>query len=176
MFLTKLSLLIFYLRLFTTPNCRTKTFSIIRFLIVFYMLFYFTNLFIVIWPCVPRSRLWTPTAIGQCVNFRALFITSGTINTVADFILLILPITQIGRQKISRRRRIGVSVLFIIGLLYVKPLNLNIDRTQKLTEANRSACISSIMQLYTNVLSTSTPDKTYHLFPSTLWAYVSHTP
>ncbi|KAK0514360.1 hypothetical protein JMJ35_002977 [Cladonia borealis] len=148
-FLTKLSLLMFYLHLFTTPNRKTRIYWIIRFLVVFYMLFYLANLPITIWPCVPRSRLWTPTEAGHCINYKAVFIVSGTINVVADFILLILPITQLQRQQISRRRKTGVSFIFIIGLF---------------------ACISSIMQLYTNVLSTSSPDKTYHLFPSTLWA------
>ena len=120
MFLTKLSLLMFYLRLFTTPNCRTKTYSIIRFLMVFYMLFYLTDLPIAIWPCIPRSKLWTPTEAGNCINYRTFFLISGIINTVADFSLLILPITQIRWQQMSRRRQSGVSCVLIIGLLYVK--------------------------------------------------------
>ena len=130
MFLTKLSLLLFYLPLFTTPNCRTKTYSIIRFLIVFLMLFYLTNLLIAIWPCIPRSKLWTPTKTGNCVNYKTLFITSGTINTVADFVLLLLPLTQVQRQPISRRRGIGVTFILVLGLLYVMTLNSSKDETK----------------------------------------------
>ena len=120
----------FYLHLFTTPNRKTRIYWTIRFLIGFYMLFYLANLPITIWPCVPRSRLWTPTEAGHCINYKAVFIISGTINVVADYILLFLPITQVRRQQMSRRREIGVSFIFIIGLLYVKSLNSSNNKTQ----------------------------------------------
>ena len=117
----------FYLHLFTTPNHKTRTYWIIRSLMVFFMLFYLTNLPVAIWPCVPRSRLWTPTEAGHCINYKVVFITLGTINAVANFFLLILPISQIRWQHMSRRRKIGVSFIFIIGLLYVNTLNLSMD-------------------------------------------------
>ena len=137
----------FYLSFFTNPSRKTRIYWTIRFLIVFYMLFYLANLAITIWPCVPRSRLWMPTEAGHCVNYKAVFIILGTINVVTNSILLILPITQVRRQQMSRRRAIGVSFVFIIGLLYVKPLNSSIDTNcaadKKTTKVRASAASCS---------------------------------
>ena len=124
----------FYLRLFTTSNRKSRILWIIRSLMVFFMLFYMANLPVAIWPCVPRSRLWTHTEAGHCINYKTVFITLGTINAVADFVLLILPISQVQWQQMSRRREIGVSSIFMMGLLYVKTLS---KRTNKTLVADR---------------------------------------
>ena len=117
----------FYLHLFTTPNHKTRIYWIIRSLMVFFILFYMTNLPVAIWPCVRRSRIWTPTEAGHCINYKAVFITSGTINAVADFVLLILPVSQVRWQQMSRQKTLGLSSIFIISLLYVKTLRSSID-------------------------------------------------
>ena len=88
-------------------------------MILFNFLFYLANLPVEIWPCVPRSKLWTPTEPGHCINNEEVFVAGGTINVVSDFTILLLPIVEVWRLQMSTRRKIGVSAVFATGLLYV---------------------------------------------------------
>ena len=119
-FAAKLSILLLYLRLFV-PHGRTKTWYTIQGLIIFNALFYFANLPIEIWPCVPREKLWMPTKPGHCINNEAVFVAGGSINMVSDFAILAIPIVTVWRLQMSQRKRIGVCAIFACGILYVSP-------------------------------------------------------
>ncbi|CAD6591223.1 MAG: hypothetical protein ASARMPREDX12_005038 [Alectoria sarmentosa] len=146
-FITKLSILLLFLRIFV-PSGKTRTYWIIQGVILFNFLFYLANLPVEIWPCVPRSKLWTPTEPGHCIKNEEVFVAGGTINVVSDFTILLLPIVEVWRLHMSTQRKIGVSAVFATGLF---------------------GCISSIMHLVTSVASARSPDKTYYLFPVALW-------
>lgn len=117
-FITKLSILLLFLRVFV-PGGRTRTYWIIQSVILFNFLFYLANLPVEIWPCVPRSKLWTPTEPGHCINNEEVFVAGGTINVISDFTILLLPIVEVWRLHMSTQRKIGVSAVFATGLLYV---------------------------------------------------------
>lgn len=146
-FITKLSILLLFLRIFV-PGNRNRTYWIIQGVILFNFLFYLANLPVEIWPCVPRSKLWTPTEPGHCINNEEVFVAGGTINVVSDFTILLLPIVEVWRLQMATQRKIGVSAVFATGLF---------------------GCISSIMHLVTSVASAKSPDKTYYLFPVAMW-------
>lgn len=146
-FITKLSILLLFLRIFV-PGGKNRTYWIIQGVILFNFLFYLANLPVEIWPCVPRSKLWTPTEPGHCIKNEEVFVAGGTINVVSDFTILLLPIVEVWRLHMSKERKIGVSAVFATGLF---------------------GCISSIMHLVTSVASARSSDKTYYLFPVALW-------
>ena len=137
-------------------------------MILFNFLFYLANLPVEIWPCVPRSKLWTPTEPGHCIKNEEVFVAGGTINVVSDFMILLLPIVEVWRLHMSKERKIGVSAVFATGLLYV--CCICYERREKGQELTFiSGCISSIMHLVTSVASVRSSDKTYYLFPVALW-------
>ena len=117
-FITKLSILLLFLRIFV-PSGKNRTYWIIQGVILFNFLFYLANLPVEIWPCVPRSKLWTPTEPGHCIKNEEVFVAGGTINVVSDFTILLLPIVEVWRLHMSTQRKIGVSAVFATGLLYV---------------------------------------------------------
>lgn len=56
---------------------------------------------------------------GHCINKRALDLSSAYFNLVADLFILLLPQRVIWTLQMSRQRKIGVSSIFSVGILYV---------------------------------------------------------
>ncbi|PQE09142.1 integral membrane PTH11 protein [Rutstroemia sp. NJR-2017a WRK4] len=67
--------------------------------------------------CKPRAAWWDLTVNGHCINTRNLPIATGTINAVIDLFILILPQRIIWKLHMSRDKKIGVGLVFAVGLL-----------------------------------------------------------
>ncbi|KAI9842248.1 MAG: hypothetical protein M1837_007393 [Sclerophora amabilis] len=76
------------------------------------------------------------------------FIATAVINIISDFAMLVLPIGSIWQLQMPKRRKMGLSAVFLTGLF---------------------ACISSIMRLVESVRFSKTLDKTYASIPLGLW-------
>ena len=111
--------MLMYLRMFV-PGKKGKTYWTIIGLIIFNLLFYFVNVPIEIWPCIPRRKLWMPSIPGKCINNAAVFVSGGAINMITDFAILALPIVLVWRLQMPTRRRVAISAVFATGVLYVK--------------------------------------------------------
>lgn len=86
------------------------------------VIFYIVTLFLMNFACVPIEKNWNPLFVGgSCpVNRKALNITSAVLNLCSDISILLLPQHVIWRLDMSTKRRVGVSVIFAIGVLYVR--------------------------------------------------------
>lgn len=115
-FITKLSILLLYLRIFV-PSGRPKFYYIVHFVIWFNLLFYIANLPIEIWSCIPREKIWDPLLPGHCINNELVFVAGGIINVISDFTILALPIFSIWHLQMPTQRKVGVSAVFATGLL-----------------------------------------------------------
>ncbi|MCJ1262841.1 hypothetical protein MMC22_002711 [Lobaria immixta] len=81
-------------------------------------------------------------------------IAASIINSVCDFIILLLPQGVIWKLQMPIRRKLGISAIFLIGLL---------------------ACIASIMRLYYSIRVLQTGDDTYYLVIFGLWTHAEFT-
>ncbi|CZR66055.1 uncharacterized protein PAC_15956 [Phialocephala subalpina] len=116
--LTKLSLLLFFLRIF--PNKvflrRVQIFS--AFVILSGLALFLAMAF----QCVPFHGYWTnwtlPTESPlrtKCINqYAALYVASG-LSIFQNFVILILPIPTLWRLELSKGRRANVLVMFSVG-------------------------------------------------------------
>lgn len=116
-FITKLSILLLYLRVFI-PSCKSKTFFFIHLLLWTNLAFYLVSTFIKVFECTPRSKIWMPTIPGHCVNIETLILVAAIVNVVSDFTLLILPVVSVWGLRMGRKQQVGVSVVFAAGILY----------------------------------------------------------
>lgn len=69
--------------------------------------------------CVPREYWWDRTIMGHCADTRNLPIVTGVLNAVIDLFILLLPQAIIWRLQMSSRKRLGVSFVFFVGIMYV---------------------------------------------------------
>ena len=63
--------------------------------------------------CVTAANLTT----RYCTNLWIFTIIQGVLNVVTDFYILVIPIAMVLRLQLTPRRKIGISAIFLTGLL-----------------------------------------------------------
>lgn len=112
----KLAILLSFLRIFS-PGKNQSTFWIYHSLVSLNFLFYVIVIFLFIFPCKPIKKLWEPWIEGRCLKIAYITLAMACFNSALDFSLLILPQKVIWNLRMSFKRRIGVSAIFLVGLL-----------------------------------------------------------
>ncbi|PYI34862.1 ribosomal protein L36e [Aspergillus indologenus CBS 114.80] len=146
-YITKLSILLLYLRLFA-PSTRNTPFWLIQTLIWMNFLFYFADTIVKICECKPRSKIWDQDIPGQCININIPILVTSIVNVVSDFLMLLLPIVCVWRLQMTWWKKMGLSAVFAAGIF---------------------ACICSVMRLVVSVRNRTTRDRTHDWFPEFLW-------
>ena len=78
----KLSILLLITRIFLSVN-RDIFFWVTQLLIWVNSLFYAIAVFLAIFACRPRRKIWNPDLPGHCLNSKSLYITSAAFNTAS---------------------------------------------------------------------------------------------
>ncbi|KAL6720661.1 hypothetical protein ACLMJK_002586 [Lecanora helva] len=145
---TKISILLLVKRIFL--QCEYDIFYwIVQGLIIANAIFYTCFLFIPIWVCTPRAKIWHPTLPGHCLNLTVLLMSSAAWNIVSDLAMLSVPLWMIWKLQLSKRRKIASSVVFAAAGL---------------------ACIASIIRIPYLILLIHTEDYTYHKIKGVMWS------
>lgn len=70
--------------------------------------------------CIPVHLAWTgwenPEA-GKCIDFIASTYANGIVNIAVDTIMVFMPMYEVLKLKLSLRKKIGVAVMFAMGLM-----------------------------------------------------------
>lgn len=112
----KLAILLSFLRIFS-PGKNHPTFWIYHGLMWLNFLFYVIVIFLFIFPCQPIKKLWKPWIDGRCLKILDMTIAMAGFSSALDFSLLIVPQKVIWNLQMSFKRKIGVSTIFLVGLL-----------------------------------------------------------
>lgn len=67
--------------------------------------------------CQPRERIWRRWLPGTCFNIDAFNVSITAFHMAFDILLLLLPHRIIWKLSMSIRQKIGVSVVFSVGVL-----------------------------------------------------------
>ncbi|KAK8037135.1 hypothetical protein PG991_001449, partial [Apiospora marii] len=70
-----------------------------------------------IFRCKPVTKIWRPWLQGTCSEQKSTDVATTFINLFLDILILLLPQPIIWKLKMTRQRRVGVSLIFSIGLL-----------------------------------------------------------
>lgn len=155
-------MLLQYLRIFVPA--RNRTYYLTWFLIGLNIAINIALALSFAFQCVPRSKIWAPKEDGQCINVGAAFLASAVTNTITDWATFLLPLISIWELHLHWQRKLGVSAVFAVGLLYVFSAN-------KAAKPDfSSACIASIMRLVVSVRLIHAEDLTFILSKAYLWA------
>lgn len=111
----KMSILSLYGRIF--PQERFN--SILLVLGAFVIAYSLATVFADIFQCVPISSLWDATEPTFCMNYPALIISTGVVNTVTDIIMLSLPMPLLWKLQLSTTKKKLITGLFLMGGLWV---------------------------------------------------------
>lgn len=70
--------------------------------------------------CRPFAKTWDPVLQGTCALFKTGFLADGIINIVTDLAIVLLPMRVVWRlQHVSKQRKIALTAMFALGILYV---------------------------------------------------------
>ncbi|KAL7782516.1 hypothetical protein V8C37DRAFT_397865 [Trichoderma ceciliae] len=149
--LTKLSLILFYYRLFHVSTFR-KVLWVVLFLVVGWWV---AILVVAIVQCQPYSYFWNqyvdPTATGRCINISAFFIGNGAASVATDFIILLTPIPMVWNLQMPTMQRLSVLGIFFLGGF---------------------VCVAGVVRIYFLLQMFKSADLTWNMSQAFIWSTV----
>ncbi|SMY28772.1 unnamed protein product [Zymoseptoria tritici ST99CH_1A5] len=146
---TKISFCLLYLRMWRDAGLAFRRACQVTAVVLGMALisFEFSTIFI----CTPPSYAWNALtgAKGHCIQRDAQLFTNSAFNIAADFVVLLLPIPKFLHLTMSRGKKAGVLVTFLVGF------------------AVTAVSITQLVYLVRNVGKISNP--TWDYFPIGLW-------
>ena len=110
--LPKISILVFYLRIFTKRHTRLTCY----FLIVFVCASWVAYLIAAHLQCMPLAYLWNKSIHGgHCFNLQASYKSSSVPNIVTDAVMIFLPIPTVIALQVALIKKIGLIFVFLVG-------------------------------------------------------------
>lgn len=114
MMFAKLAVLLCYLRISPKKGFRMGVYVTMALVVA-----YNTALMLVlIFSCRPIAKSWDFTiTTGTCVNRPAVYISTGALNVVTDFLILLLPLPMIRGLQMPLRQKLLLGAIFSVGSL-----------------------------------------------------------
>lgn len=107
----KFTILLLYLRLFNVNDrFRYSTYAVMFF--VFGYLF--SNFLTQIFGCIPIELSWREGP-GHCINRPKAGLAYGSMNFISDLFIFVLPMPMVWRLRLSRKGKLGVTLVFMGG-------------------------------------------------------------
>ncbi|KAL8748563.1 MAG: hypothetical protein Q9184_007215, partial [Pyrenodesmia sp. 2 TL-2023] len=109
---TKISILMLYLRIFTSKPFRLACYINLGFVAAFT----FGSTIATILQCIPIQASWDKSVVdATCTNSAAFWYAFVVINIITDAIILFLPVREVLRLHLDRREKFGLLALFSLG-------------------------------------------------------------
>ncbi|KAI4087470.1 MAG: hypothetical protein LQ344_006759 [Seirophora lacunosa] len=109
--------LLFYYRVFAIRQFKGVLYILAAFVTCYVLSVDFACLF----QCTPVQSFWDEAVPGHCINIDHMFIASGSMNVVLDFIIFALPIPLLWRLRTSFNQKIVLTAIFTVAGLYSSP-------------------------------------------------------
>jgi hypothetical protein len=69
-----------------------------------------------IFQCRPLSYVWNKNLHGgKCIDFNSATWANGAINILQDLIIIALPIPEVRKLQLGRKKKIGLYIMFGLG-------------------------------------------------------------
>jgi hypothetical protein len=109
--LCKISLVLQYRRIFSSPDARKLCLVLLVFLGIYGIWTVFGSLFM----CAPVSFFWGATDTGNCMDKSAFWFANAAINIVTDVVIFAIPVALINKLNLPRGQKIALMILFACG-------------------------------------------------------------
>jgi hypothetical protein len=109
----KISIILLYMRVFTGKRFRWSCYACLSYCGMSLTAFTFALAF----QCNPVQSVWNRFISGQCIDVNIVGYVGAVLSIVEDVVLMVLPIPELRKLQISGRKRIAVSLMFILASL-----------------------------------------------------------
>ncbi|KKA27663.1 hypothetical protein TD95_001251 [Thielaviopsis punctulata] len=113
-FLLKLSILFFYLRIFPGNGVRKLLWGCVGFDLCYGVAFVAAAIF----QCQPISYFWTKWSgetTGTCMSINHMAWANAALSIIMDIAMLAIPLSQLRELKLHWKKKLGVALMFCIG-------------------------------------------------------------
>ncbi|KXH26758.1 hypothetical protein CSAL01_00304 [Colletotrichum salicis] len=161
---TKLSILIFYLRLFAEAWFRIVCYVMIG-ITTIYGVGQILGIVLVRSPVSYNWTQWDGEHQGKGGNVAVMAFINGGLNIAIDLILFILPVTQFITVSWTLQKKIGVSLIFLVGLSVTASSGIRLATlakfggTQNPTYDYKELSIWSLVEMHISVICASAGQK-----------------
>lgn len=62
---------------------------------------------------------WAGEEQGRCIDFITVTLTNALVNIFVDFAMVAAPVYEITKLQLTKKKKVGVGLMFAMGLLYV---------------------------------------------------------
>ncbi|KAL8954576.1 MAG: hypothetical protein Q9183_007039 [Haloplaca sp. 2 TL-2023] len=109
--LTKVAILLFYLRLNPEKRFRMIVYAALALTLAYVIALSLTILF----SCDPVQGYWDPFIESTCLDQQKLTLSNSILNVIFDFIVLLVPVPMLLKLQVSTRQKLVVGALFSLG-------------------------------------------------------------
>ena len=110
--LTKISILVLYLRIFPHDTLRYGAIAIISLIALSTTIIFFMTIF----SCHPVAFFWNKDIRrGTCLNVNALAYANSSMSIIQDLLIIALPLPVLVKMNMGRKKKIGVGFMFAVG-------------------------------------------------------------
>lgn len=117
----KISVCLFFLRIFPSKSFRRYAITVIVLNAVVGLSFSLTDGL----QCSPINGAWKGWAKEdntRCIDFPTAVFANGFVNIALDVIMISLPIYEVSRLNLPVRKKLNAAVMFAMGFMYVSCL------------------------------------------------------
>ncbi|KAK2051852.1 integral membrane protein [Colletotrichum caudatum] len=141
----KASIACFYLRIFINTRFQLAIKCFLVFLVIQGLLF----MMLLVFQCRPIESNWDRYVKGQCFNVMAIVYGGAACSILEDFFLIVLPIPELAKLKLSLKKRRALVFMFALGSF---------------------ACVASIVRLQYLLSFADSFDSTYDNVMGVIWS------
>ena len=109
----KISILLFYKRLFETPTFRLLTHFVGCLVVGWWISVLLVNIF----TCHPISGYWDHSIESTCIHAKSFYMGSSIANIIIDAVILALPVHMVWGLHTSKAQKIALTFIFMLGSL-----------------------------------------------------------
>lgn len=111
----KMSFCLLYLHIFPGKTFRTCCWWLLAIIVAHTI----SETLVVLFQCTPIHKAWDATGLveGTCVDMNIFYYANFAVKLASDLALFTLPIPKVVQLRMSVGKRIGLVVMFSLGLL-----------------------------------------------------------
>ncbi|PHH50685.1 hypothetical protein CFIMG_003232RA [Ceratocystis fimbriata CBS 114723] len=159
--LTKISILLMYLRFAVEPWFRRLSIGTL----IFHGIFFIVCLIVTTNQCTPLKKWWDMTGDvdGHCINTTAFFYSTSSINILSDFWILALPVASLIKINRSQKEKYALIAVFGVGCFSAITSIIRLKSIREYTQATDpflnalSVNLWSMIEINTAIICASVP-------------------
>ncbi|KAI0150509.1 hypothetical protein GGR57DRAFT_184992 [Xylariaceae sp. FL1272] len=151
----KAAILLEWIRIFVPYGTRNSFFWTCSTVMILHTLFHAAWIVTENLACMPHEKIWNIfIPYGTCIDVNGLYVPAAAVNLAADIVIFVLPQKAIWSLQMSKKNKIGVSMIFTIGFF---------------------ACLAATLRLYASIIFYRSDDQVYTAAAMYLWVLAEMT-